>query len=444
MLTKGTLNAALGHWFPEKRLFLRSDQGTRFVRLSPASQVMIWSGGTLIIAWSIVATAMVLTSAVGSGDLREQARRAQSTYEARLNALSQQRDARTRDAEAAHQRFTLALGQISQMQSALLASEERRGELSKGIEIIQATLRETMRQRDQARHDAARMGARLADNTATAVTDAGRMKDEAGTVDFLSAALTSTADERDQMAQDVAAEAKTVDELLLEAKLTRQRNDHIFSRLEDAVTVSLAPMDKMFRAVGMPPDQILKQIREGYSGQGGALTPLAYSTKGGPPDADSLRANGILAQLDRVNMYRIAAEKLPLSLPLKTAFRYTSGFGYRHDPFTGKSHLHKGTDFASGYGTPIYATADGVVVKAGWGTGYGRVVEIRHAFGLQTRYAHMSKIRVKAGQRVSRGDRIGDMGSSGRSTGTHLHYEIRVNGKAINPMIYIKAAQDVL
>ena len=105
--------------------------------------------------------------------------------------------------------------------------------------------------------------------------------------------------------------------------------------------------------------------------------------------------------------------------------------------------MHAGVDFAGARGTPIYATADGVVTHAGWQSGYGRLVKIQHQFGIETRYAHQSKIRVKVGQRVSRGQRIGDMGNTGRSTGTHLHYEVRVGGKAVNPMIYIKAANDV-
>ena len=87
--------------------------------------------------------------------------------------------------------------------------------------------------------------------------------------------------------------------------------------------------------------------------------------------------------------------------------------------------------------------ADGVVIHADWQSGYGRLVKIQHEFGIETRYAHMSRIAVKKGQRVSRGERIGDMGNSGRSTGPHLHYEVRVGGKAVNPMTYIKAGRDV-
>jgi murein DD-endopeptidase MepM/ murein hydrolase activator NlpD len=141
--------------------------------------------------------------------------------------------------------------------------------------------------------------------------------------------------------------------------------------------------------------------------------------------------------LDKLNIYRIAAEKAPFSMPLKGSFRFTSGYGPRW------GQMHRGTDFAAKSGTPIYATGDGVVSRAEWGGGYGRVVYIKHAFGIETRYAHMAKIRVKKGQRVSRGQRIGDMGNSGKSTGTHLHYEVRVNGKDVNPMIYIKAGRDV-
>jgi murein DD-endopeptidase MepM/ murein hydrolase activator NlpD len=105
--------------------------------------------------------------------------------------------------------------------------------------------------------------------------------------------------------------------------------------------------------------------------------------------------------------------------------------------------MHNGTDFAAPHGTPIRATADGVVVYVGWQSAYGRLIKIKHDFGIETRYAHLSKFRVKKGQRVSRGQHIGDMGNTGRSTGTHLHYEIRIGGKAINPMKYIKAAKNV-
>ncbi len=147
--------------------------------------------------------------------------------------------------------------------------------------------------------------------------------------------------------------------------------------------------------------------------------------------------------MDELNLYRIAADKVPFAQPVHASVRRTSGFGYRRDPIRGGTRLHAGMDWAGAYGTPIYASADGVVSHAGWQSGYGRLVKIDHAFGIETRFAHLSKITVKVGQRVSRGDLIGGMGNSGRSTGTHLHYEVRVNDDPVNPMTYIKAASDV-
>ena len=105
--------------------------------------------------------------------------------------------------------------------------------------------------------------------------------------------------------------------------------------------------------------------------------------------------------------------------------------------------MHEGQDLAGAYGAPIYATADGVVTYAGWEGAYGRLIKIQHAFGIETRYGHLSQIRVDIGERVSRGDRIGDMGNSGRSTGTHLHYEVRLSGRAVNPMTFLRAANNV-
>ncbi len=138
-----------------------------------------------------------------------------------------------------------------------------------------------------------------------------------------------------------------------------------------------------------------------------------------------------------MNLYRIAASVAPFSPPLRDGYRFTSGFGARW------GRQHAGLDLAGPVGTPVYATADGVVTEAGWHSGYGRLITIRHQFGIETRYAHLNAIRVEVGQRVSRGDRIGDMGNSGRSTGPHLHYEIREGGEPVNPTIYMRAGQDV-
>lgn len=429
------LHATLERAFPEQRVFLRSEDETKFIRLGAGTQLIAWTGSTIFVAWTIVATAILLMDSIGSGSLRDQSAREQALYEERLNSLSSARDTRADEARQAQERFNAALEQISLMQSALLNSEDRRKELETGIGVIQSTLRRTMKERDAARTETevalADMGTSRSPGVGTVPVDVEK------TVDFLTMALNGTSAERDMMAEEAAIAKMAAEQLILEAKLMEQRNTQIFTQLEDAVSISLAPLDKMFRAAGLPTESILETVRRGYSGQGGPLTPLKFSTKGEDPDPDSLRANSILERMDRMNLYRIALQKTPFALPVKSAFRYTSGFGPRW------GRMHNGTDFAASHGTPIHSTADGVVIQAGRLSGYGNLVKIQHEFGIETRYAHMSIIRVKVGQRVSRGDRIGDMGNTGRSTGTHLHYEVRIGGKPVNPMTYIKAARDV-
>jgi murein DD-endopeptidase MepM/ murein hydrolase activator NlpD len=125
----------------------------------------------------------------------------------------------------------------------------------------------------------------------------------------------------------------------------------------------------------------------------------------------------------------------PTGMPLMPGgFRLSSGFGMRTDPFTGMIGRHDGLDFTSAIGAPILATADGVVSRSGWEDTYGNIVEITHAEGFLTRYAHISTRLVKEGQRVKRGDRIAEVGSTGRSTGPHLHYEVFHQGRVINPL----------
>jgi len=134
-----------------------------------------------------------------------------------------------------------------------------------------------------------------------------------------------------------------------------------------------------------------------------------------------------------------SAIAIPSDKPVKTA-AFTSGYGVRSDPFRGGHAMHAGIDLAGPYGTPIYATADGTVERAGWNNGgYGNLIELDHGRGIETRYGHLSKILIHAGQQVKRGQLIGYMGSTGRSTGNHLHYEVRIDGKPVNPIPFMKS-----
>lgn len=432
---------------PEQRLFLKSDEGTRFLRLSTGSQVAIVFGGAVVLSWTIFATAVLLMDSLGSGSAREQTMREQAMYGARLNALSFERDSRAEEARMAQERFYIAMEQISAMQSRLLASEDRRLELETGIEVIQTTLRRTMRDRDEALSKASQIMAELEAATGTTSTQAGLLAAKASTIEALSNRLRMTAEGRDTMSVASSRAEQEVEELLFEARLMEERNERIFQKLEEAATVSLEPLQGVFQAAGLPTDRIIEEVRRGYTGQGGPLVPLSVSTRSPNGeeviDDTALRANEVLEKLDEVNLYRMALQAAPLAQPVLSSFRFTSPFGWRRDPKNGSRRMHNGTDFASSLGTDIFATADGVVTKAGWNSGYGRMVKIKHDFGFETWYAHMTQVRVTEGQRVSQGDHIGDMGTTGRSTGVHLHYEVHKDGRPVNPMTFIRAGQNV-
>ena len=394
-------------------------------------------GVSVIVIWSIIATAIVLIETIGSGNFRDQARRDQALYEERLNALASERDIREQESIDSQNRFNTALDQISVMQSTLLGSEDTRRELERGINVIHGTLRRAMNEREELRTEL-RLLQKKINLEAGVLPEAVNIAEISETMEYMNQTLEEISQQRDNAVQTANLAKESMENLELEMQFFEEKSDQIFRQLEDALTISVEPLDKMFRTAGLSTKRLLDQVKRGYSGQGGALSPILFqSTVLESLDPRVDRANNIISQLDKLNVYRIAIEKTPFDIPVKETYRFTSGFGPRW------GEMHRGIDLAARSRAPIYATADGVVTRAGWNGGYGRVVYIKHPFGIETRYAHLARIRVKKGQSVSRGQKIGDMGNSGRSTGTHLHYEVRVGGKAVNPMIFIKAGRNV-
>ena len=428
---------------PEQRLFLKSDQGTRFIRLRPLTQAAILSSFVVLIAWSVIVTSVFLIDMISAGNARDQALREQLLYQARLNEMSDEMEIRASEAAHAQDRFASAMDQVAAMQVRLLESEERRREMETAVDVIQSTLRRTIGERDTARTEVASLRSELRADTGTVQTAAAREADLNRAIERLAMALEATADQRDGSATLVAEAEEAIEQLHFEAALAEERQERVFRQLEDAVAMSMQPLDRMLSASGLSTETLIGQVRATYSGQGGPLMPVAVSTMGEEPDAMSLRANELLSALDEMNLHRIAAERLPFSVPVRGTYRNTSGFGYRNDPFNGSRRLHAGVDFAGARGTHIVAGGDGTVVFAGRQSGYGLMVEVDHGFGITTRYAHMTRLAVSEGERVSRGEHIGDMGCTGRCTGTHLHYEVRRNGDPVNPMTFITAGRDV-
>ena len=428
------LHDVSARYFPERRVFFSTQKGMRYLHVKAKTQMLVCLGAATFVIWTAISTAFLCIDLLGADNFRQQAKRDADFYHQELSNLKSDRDAKTAQANSALDTFTRAIDYADQLQSQLLESELQRQEMHSALRILQEKLAATPLAMSPTNAEAEQTA--IENRAAADLTPAPGIQSKTA-VERLVAILEETTAERDQVLAHSHKIIGQTDELKLELQLTEEKNQRIFRQLEDALTISVQPLDKMFRTVGLNTETLLEYVRQGYSGLGGQVMPLTLSTRGEPFDANTLMMQRLLQQMDELNQYRIAAQKAPFAIPVLSNFRYTSGFGQRW------GRPHNGVDFAAPNGTPIHTTADGTVSFAGWEGGYGRLIKIRHAFGIETRYAHLSKIRVKKGQRVSRGDRIGDMGNSGNSTGTHLHYEVREGGKAVNPMRYIKAAKDV-
>ncbi|MFM5915573.1 MAG: peptidoglycan DD-metalloendopeptidase family protein [Chakrabartia godavariana] len=171
---------------------------------------------------------------------------------------------------------------------------------------------------------------------------------------------------------------------------------------------------------------------------GGPYEPVPADYKAPTAEKTDAQFRALFNSWKRLDQLDQAMVAIPSAKPVSFAIALTSGFGVRSDPFRGGAAMHAGVDIPGPIGTPIYATADGVVGRTGWVGGYGNLVEIDHGKGIQTRYGHLSSIVATAGSRVKRGQLIGLMGSTGRSTGSHLHYEVRLDGRAVNPTPFLR------
>ncbi|HKR25162.1 MAG TPA: M23 family metallopeptidase [Allosphingosinicella sp.] len=188
---------------------------------------------------------------------------------------------------------------------------------------------------------------------------------------------------------------------------------------------------RQLRRIGLNPARI-----ERAAAMGGPYEPVAAAADNADPQFRALFTSWrALDQLEQ------GVASIPSARPISDGGNFTSGYGIRSDPFRGRAAMHAGIDLAGPYGTPIYATADGVVGRSEWNNGgYGNLVEINHGQGIQTRYGHLSRLIARPGARVRRGELIGLMGSTGRSTGSHLHYEVRIDGRAVNPVPFLQAS----
>ncbi|MEM7728797.1 MAG: M23 family metallopeptidase [Pseudomonadota bacterium] len=221
--------------------------------------------------------------------------------------------------------------------------------------------------------------------------------------------------------------------------LDETQNDILLSAERELIE-KIALKRSVIEATDMDLEQVLGA---GTQGQGGPYIPLDGPVAPLREGEFLPRVTAIEARLYEAETLKNVVDALPLSHPVLNESVMTSRFGIRRDPFTKRPTHHYGLDFIGGSMAPIVATAPGKVVKAGWNGAFGNMVEIDHGHGFTTRYAHLKKLNVKRGQTVAKGQKVGGMGSTGRSTATHLHYEVRFEGRAYDPMKFLKAGLHV-
>jgi murein DD-endopeptidase MepM/ murein hydrolase activator NlpD len=245
--------------------------------------------------------------------------------------------------------------------------------------------------------------------------------------------FTISALNHDKMYARIASLEHTITEL-------KNTNEAIIQRVSDKTSDSIGDLESIIKQTGLNPDSLKKQVSQNKSAETG-------TGEGGPyisadPTVTSPEENELYNSLDQLSALRHIVGNLPLTRPIKNA-EERSTFGRRIDPLNGHLAFHSGLDLAGPIGSRIYSTANGKVSAAGFSGAYGNCIDIDHGYGISTRYGHLSVILVKEGQLVKKGDVIGIQGSTGRSTGPHVHYEVRYKEQAMNPENFLNVGNHV-
>lgn len=300
--------------------------------------------------------------------------------------------------------------------------------------------------------------ASFADEKARVATASERLKDYGGNLDKVVDDLKQRQDFLDEMArmlpEDMVKEGAangTVTDSAAEADKTVNKVSALIPQargLAEMEARQLAFVERLTRFADARARRAEAAMRK-LNLDPQSMSRAAQQAMGGPFEALSA-ADGIDPRFERLGLslarmtvLERALDGIPQVVPASVQ-AITSGFGYRRDPFNGRAAMHAGIDFKGAIGSPIFAAAGGRVTFAGQKSGYGNAIEITHGNGMLTRYAHLSRIGVKVGQQVTAGTTIGGLGSTGRSTGPHLHFEVRINDRAVNPRPFLEAAPDVL
>ncbi|HET7335737.1 MAG TPA: peptidoglycan DD-metalloendopeptidase family protein [Rhizomicrobium sp.] len=474
--------------FPERQIYIRSDGRVQFFTFGPSLQATLAGLSLIFLGWVAFASVNVIFKdrIIASKDHRYQ--QMQSTYENRVADLQLSYDELNGALVSAEDRFKSKADELETKQKTVARLLNRKQAVDATFASLRGGLHDPANETNPANgNNTDPKAAPNADNIASdslgadapSAGDSGDMDDDESAGGSELSVMPETAAPQPRTAKPTKASlldnaVQSFASLFNDKKTARPHTSKLghvpalkslahqtarIEKLSHGETTLLVSADReivaridqiqdVMKNVGINPDEFEERIiaRNGSdSGIGGPLIPL-----------DDVRIEGIAdhhftkvyadasAHVKELDTLFIGFRHIPLTTPVHgSAFHRTSGFGARVDPFTHHVAFHPGIDFGGPWGAPIRATAPGVVDYAGRRGGYGNMVEIDHGYGIKTRYGHMSSILVKVGAKVSRGTPVGKLGSTGRSTGPHVHYEVWLANVVRNPKRFIKAGRNV-
>lgn len=412
-----TVWSVLKHVFRERQIYVRSDAGLRFVVMRPWHLVLATVFGLLAFGWTTVSTISLL-------DRIREASLAQS----RTESIHLSYERRIADMQSATDRLNEKLmldqgtyvGKVEALRGELVKLLDRQARLEVFFNQgwIPARALETKAPNDDD-----------PDSNAALETPGGGKN-----------AVRYVLAPEDEFKTAQEAEAPLLD-IRSRLDVFRSRQFALLDGIQAQGEERSADLRKHFEKLGLDPNKVIAGVRLPTKATGGPLLPVQRGET--PQDTLDRKLLEVHRKLVESKKLLHAISVMPIKLPFAKGYRLTSGFGYRRDPFKDVLAMHTGIDLMTAYGAPIKAPAAGVVTRADTSDVYGRVIDIRHDNGITTRYAHLSVMDVESGDKVEVDQVIGRVGTSGRSTGPHLHYETRVNGKPIDPYQFLRIARNV-
>ena len=415
--------------FPERQIHFRTGGRVSFIRLTQGWQialvlVLLMTGGWM----AYTTTAFVRHDAIvaAKDGLIADSRLA---YRTLLGEVSEYQ-----------KKFTNLTTDMKESHALMLGLIQKNASLQQGLASVSKKLKVTKSEREEMAAARANLKNKVADIEEKMRTIANRNFSLAGNLNTAEADLQTALAERNQSIYKATRMQSQIKNL--ESRLADLQESEVqaIQRLTDGTTVSIENMEKIVAMSGIKISRLLKNQDLRPKGQGGPF--IALKPEHEPTKQMKAKLANLDVKMGRMEALREFMQKMPLAPPL-ISFYVTSSYGKRRDPINRRWASHYGLDLGGGFKSRVYSTAPGVVTYAGWKGKYGKLVEISHGAGMKTRYGHLHKIYVKKGQKVKFHQKIGLLGSTGRSTGVHLHYEVVFRGRAKNPMKFIKAGRNV-